>query len=115
MRELQSVAEAWKRVNARPMDRAAVRWPPIWSLATRAYLPSIRLMSSTRRGTHDIAERLLAWLDPRGDEMAAVLSELVSVPTENPPGRSYRACADLLEKRLYQAGLTCERHEFPAS
>ena len=47
--------------------------------------------------------------------MAALLAELVRIPTENPPGRNYRACADLLEKRLDQAGLTCERHEFPAS
>jgi acetylornithine deacetylase/succinyl-diaminopimelate desuccinylase family protein len=72
-------------------------------------------MSSTLRGIRDIAERLLAWLDRHEDEMAALLAELVSVPTENPPGRNYRACVDLLEKRLYQAGLTCERHEFPAS
>src|SRR5467141_3428998 len=46
--------------------------------------------------------------------MAALLAELVNVPTENPPGRNYRACVDLLEEKLYQAGLTCERHEFPA-
>ncbi len=47
--------------------------------------------------------------------MAAVLAELVSVPTENPPGRSYRGCVDLLEKKLGEAGLTCERHQFPLS
>src|SRR5258708_4271169 len=46
--------------------------------------------------------------------MAALLTELVSVPTENPPGRNYRVCADLLEKRLCQAGLTCKRHDFPS-
>ena len=72
-------------------------------------------MSSTLRGSRDIGERLLAWLEPREDEMAALLAELVRIPTENPPGRNYRACVDLLEKRLGQAGLTCERHEFPAS
>jgi succinyl-diaminopimelate desuccinylase len=63
----------------------------------------------------DIAERLHAWLKPREEEMAALLAELVSVPTENPPGRNYRACADLLEEKLRQAGFTCERHEFLAS
>ena len=47
--------------------------------------------------------------------MAALLAELVAVPTENPPGRNYKACADLLEEKLRQAGLTCERHEFRAS
>jgi succinyl-diaminopimelate desuccinylase len=71
-------------------------------------------MSSAVPGGSNLAERLLAWLEPREDEMAALLAELVSIPTENPPGRNYRACADLLENRLSQAGLTCEQHEFPA-
>src|SRR5713101_986559 len=72
-------------------------------------------MSSALRGRSDMTERLLSWLEPREDEMAALLAELVSVPTENPPGRNYRICADLLEKKLRQAGLMCERHELPAS
>src|SRR6202158_1091682 len=72
-------------------------------------------MGSARNGRSGAAERLLAWLEPREEEMAALLAELVSVPTENPPGRNYRACADLLESKLCQAGLTCERHEFPTS
>src|SRR5260221_5815329 len=71
-------------------------------------------MSSTFRGGSDVAQRLLAWLDPREDEMATLLADLVSEPTETPTGRNYRACADLLKKRLCQAGLTCERHEFPS-
>jgi acetylornithine deacetylase/succinyl-diaminopimelate desuccinylase family protein len=71
-------------------------------------------MSSALRRSSDLAARLLAWLNPREDEMAALLAELVRVPTENPPGRNYRACADLLEKKLCQAGLTCERHDFPS-
>jgi len=41
--------------------------------------------------------------------MAALLSELVMIPTENPPGKNYRICADLLEGRMRQAGLDCER------
>jgi acetylornithine deacetylase/succinyl-diaminopimelate desuccinylase family protein len=43
--------------------------------------------------------------------MAALLAELVAIPTENPPGKNYRACADLLEKRLRECGLECERLE----
>ena len=66
-------------------------------------------------GKADLGQRLLAWLEPREDEMAALLAELVAVPTENPPGRNYRQCADILEKTVSQAGLRCERHEFPAS
>jgi len=64
-------------------------------------------------GRSATAERLLAWLEPRENEMAALLSELVSEPTENPPGRNYQACATLLERRLRDAGLTSERHLFP--
>jgi succinyl-diaminopimelate desuccinylase len=72
-------------------------------------------MSSAIRGSSGMAARLLSWLEPREDEMAALLAELVSVPTENPPGRNYRICADLLEKKLRRAGLMCERHELHAS
>ncbi len=57
------------------------------------------------------ARNLLAWLQPREGEMAALLAELVAIPTENPPGKHYRACADLLEKRLRECGLECERLE----
>jgi succinyl-diaminopimelate desuccinylase len=59
-------------------------------------------------------ERLLAWLEPRVNEMAALLSELVSVPSENPPGRNYQACATVLERKLRDADLTCEKHLFHA-
>src|SRR5882762_3921693 len=71
-------------------------------------------MRSLIRGDSSMTERLLAWLEPRENEMAALLSELVSVPTENPPGRNYQACASLLERKLCDVGLECERHLFPA-
>jgi succinyl-diaminopimelate desuccinylase len=54
---------------------------------------------------------LLGWLEEREDEMATFLAELVSIPTENPPGKNYGACTDLLEKRLRGFGLDCERAE----
>jgi acetylornithine deacetylase/succinyl-diaminopimelate desuccinylase family protein len=69
---------------------------------------------SELQGGGDIAEHLLAWLEEREDEMAALIAELVSVRTENPPGRNYQACAKLLEQKLFDAGLSCEKHEFPA-
>jgi acetylornithine deacetylase/succinyl-diaminopimelate desuccinylase family protein len=52
---------------------------------------------------------ILAWLRQREDEMADLLAELVAIPTENPPGRNYRACGDLLEIRLRESQLDCER------
>src|SRR6266581_4254666 len=66
----------------------------------------------------DVAEQrspILSWLQQREDEMAAFLAELVAIPTENPPGKNYRACADLLENRLKQVGLDCERLETGAT
>ena len=55
------------------------------------------------------AGAILAWLRQREDEMADLLAELVGIPTENPPGKNYRACANLLEIRLRESGLNCER------
>jgi succinyl-diaminopimelate desuccinylase len=55
--------------------------------------------------------RLQAWLREREDEMAAFLAELVAIPTENPPGRNYCTCADVLERRLREFGFDCERFE----
>src|SRR5258707_2894011 len=92
-------------------QRRSEEVPPIWRLATRAYFHSIRLMSSPLRGGSGMPERLLAWVQPREDEMAALLAGLVNVPPENPPRRNYRACVDLLEGEPYQAGLTTQRHE----
>jgi len=38
-------------------------------------------------------------------DMAELTAELVRIPTENPPGRNYRACAELLARRMRQLGL----------
>ena len=54
-------------------------------------------------------DAILSWLHGRQEEMAAFLAELVAIPTENPPGVNYRACADLLETRTRQLHLDCER------
>jgi acetylornithine deacetylase/succinyl-diaminopimelate desuccinylase family protein len=69
------------------------------------------MMSETKSGGEARAEALLSWLGQREEEMAAFLAELVAVPTENPPGKNYRACADLLEGRVREFGLECERFE----
>jgi succinyl-diaminopimelate desuccinylase len=57
------------------------------------------------------AERLLRWLREREDEMAVLLADLVSVPTENPPGRYYQEFAELFESHATRLGLRCERLE----
>src|SRR5215469_2722178 len=81
---------------------------PKWSLDSAAERLSIALMSASV-GQSKTAERLLGWLRARENEMAALLAELVAVPTENPPGRQYREFAELLETRAGQLGLQFER------
>src|SRR5260370_936516 len=68
-------------------------------------------MSKTKSGDATRIGALLSWLRAREDEMAALLADLVAIPTENPPGKNYRACADLLENRLRRVGVECERLE----
>jgi succinyl-diaminopimelate desuccinylase len=41
-----------------------------------------------------------AWLDERAEDMAALVEELVRVPTENPPGRELGRCALVLREAL---------------
>ncbi len=52
---------------------------------------------------------MVSWLQAQKEEMAALLAELVAIPTENPPGKNYGACTELLERRLGELGLDCER------
>src|SRR5437868_14534765 len=61
----------------------------------------------------DLAQKILVWLRQREDEMAALISELIAIPTENPPGNHYLACANLLESRLRDHALESRRHEAP--
>jgi len=68
-------------------------------------------MSKRSRSGSPQADAILSWLQQRTEEMAAFLAELVAIPTENPPGKNYRACAELLEKRIRQFDLDCERFE----
>jgi succinyl-diaminopimelate desuccinylase len=71
----------------------------------------MQMMKETKSGGVVSADTLLSWLGQREEEMAALLGELVAVPTENPPGNHYRACADFLESRVRALGLACERLE----
>jgi succinyl-diaminopimelate desuccinylase len=56
-----------------------------------------------------LASELQQWLRERQEEMAGLLAQLVAIPTEDPPGANLPRCAELLEKRLQQAGLSCQR------
>jgi succinyl-diaminopimelate desuccinylase len=54
-----------------------------------------------------------AWLESRRDEMAALVEELVAVPTENPPGRRLGECGQLLRDSMARLGLSPELIELP--
>ena len=51
-------------------------------------------------------ERVLSEIDRATDEMVAFTTELVRIPTVNPPGEEYDACAhflgDFLQRRAYE-------------
>jgi succinyl-diaminopimelate desuccinylase len=49
-----------------------------------------------------------AWLDERAEEMAALLMDLVRIPTENPPGRELGRCAGVLRDALDRLGFAPE-------
>ncbi len=54
-------------------------------------------------------DAIVSWLRTRYEDMAALLAELVAIPTENPLGNHYHRCVDFLESRLRQVGLECTR------
>ena len=62
--------------------------------------------------TDRVAE-IEAWLEPRADEMAALVAELVAVDTGNPPGRGLGRCGRILHEALARLGLAAELIELP--
>jgi acetylornithine deacetylase/succinyl-diaminopimelate desuccinylase-like protein len=63
----------------------------------------------------DRGAEVLAWLDERADEMAALLDALVRIPTENPPGRALARCAGVLRDALDRLGFSPELIELAPS
>jgi len=53
-------------------------------------------------------------VDAERDAMRALLSELVAIPTENPPATGYRPCVALLESTLTALGFPFERLDIPS-
>ena len=54
-----------------------------------------------------------AWLEPRGDAMAALLERLVAIDTENPPGRGLGRCARVLRDAMEELGFAPDLVELP--
>lgn len=56
----------------------------------------------------DSIDRVLAAVDGAADEIVAFTSELIRVPTVNPPGEAYEDCARVIGNRLAQCGFEIE-------
>ena len=56
-----------------------------------------------------------AWLEPRADEMAVLLQELVAIDTQNPPGRQLGRCGRALHDAMERMGLSPELIELGPS
>jgi acetylornithine deacetylase/succinyl-diaminopimelate desuccinylase family protein len=61
-------------------------------------------------GNFALTDAVVKWTRAHQEEMARLLAELVAIPTENPPGKNYPACAAILEKQLRTARLACKRY-----
>ncbi len=62
-----------------------------------------------------IKKQILDAIASRREEITSLARELVAVPTENPPGREYRACVGIITRKLRQLGLDYEVLEVPAA
>ncbi|TVQ36222.1 MAG: acetylornithine deacetylase/succinyl-diaminopimelate desuccinylase family protein [Geminicoccaceae bacterium] len=51
-----------------------------------------------------MSDRLQARVEGARDEVTALCRDLVRIPSENPPGRAYRACVELVGERLRRRG-----------
>lgn len=63
----------------------------------------------------DHSAEVQAWLEPRTDEMAGLVQELVAIDTENPPGRQLGHCGRVLRDSMEKLGLSPELIELAAS
>jgi succinyl-diaminopimelate desuccinylase len=59
----------------------------------------------------NLVDRVLATVDAAADEIVGFTSELVRVPTVNPPGDLYRDCAALIGRRLNACGFDVAYYE----
>jgi succinyl-diaminopimelate desuccinylase len=62
---------------------------------------------------NDRAAEVQARLEPRADEMAGLLEELIARDTENPPGRRLSECGQLLSDAMARLGFAAELLEVP--
>jgi succinyl-diaminopimelate desuccinylase len=62
------------------------------------------------RGTEALAADIRRQLRRTEDDLAAFVSDLIRIPSENPPGVAYDKCAELISRRLGEMGLSVKTH-----
>ncbi len=73
------------------------------------------VQSGSARMASGLADRVLSEAAVCGEEAAHFASELIRVPSVNPPGDAYRECAELLGVRLEAGGFETEYIRGPGS
>jgi len=63
----------------------------------------------------DPCESLLEAVDASQSEMIAFARDLIAIPSENPPGKEYSRCAEMLANRLQCLGMASQVIEVPAA
>lgn len=66
-------------------------------------------MTPSKKAETGLRNTIETWVRGHADEMAALLEELVAIPTENPPGTNHLKCANAIERAMHDAGFLCER------
>ena len=59
-------------------------------------------------GAAATVDKIVRQVEQDAEELLAFASELIKIPTVNPPGEHYRECAELVAQRLEQAGFEAQ-------
>lgn len=82
------------------MRRCAILREPIWD-----QIPDSRQGSALVTGpAATTVDRIVRQVEQDAEELFAFASELIKIPTVNPPGKHYRECAEFVYRRLEQGG-----------
>lgn len=60
-----------------------------------------------------LRSRVISTVDEMKNDLTKFLQDLIRIPTENPPGRHFTKCANLLQNKLSESGLKVRRIEVP--
>lgn len=62
----------------------------------------------------DVIDRISSRVESMQDELVSFLKDIVRIPTENPPGRYYRECAETIGNKMSEFGYDVKYFDVPA-